>query len=89
MVSALYVGLLVYTLVHWMWSLRSLNVRTAVAVFFKGVRPTAFVLGGFIAAVYVVSDAFGLGIGQAVYGTVLSLLWPVVTYAVLLRGQEI
>ena len=86
-VSALYVGLLVYTLVHWMWSLRSFSRLTRIWTFLTSVRDTVFVLGGFIAAIYVVSDAFDLGTAQAVYGMVLSFLWPLVTYAVLLRAN--
>jgi len=86
-VSALYVGFLVFTLVHWMWSLRSFSRLTRMWTFLRGVRATAFVLGGFIAAIYVISDAFNLGAGQAAYGAALSLLWPTVTYAVLLKGN--
>jgi len=87
-VSALYVGFLVFTLVRWMWALRTLSRLTRFWSLLMDLRRPAFVLGGFIAAVYVVSDTFGLGMDQATYGAVLSLLWPTVTYAVLLAADR-
>jgi len=86
--SAFYVGYLVFTLVRWMWSLRSLSALTPTGIFLNKLGPLVFPLGGFMGAIYVVSDAFGLGMEQAAYGIALSLMWPTVTYAVLLRRGD-